>query len=124
MPFGRCAVLSVADLVRAGPEYQPVETHFELADGVAVVSNLFVKAGAHLPQHTHEYAHSSMVANGRVKMWQDGKYLGEFGPGSIVVIPAHSKHIHQAQEDGTIVLCIHNVSRTGAIDITEEHQIV
>lgn len=109
---------------RASDEYQPIETRYELADGVVVVSNLFVKAGAYLPQHAHEYAHSSFVAAGRVKMWQDGNFLGEFIKNEFIVIPAHSKHVHQAQEDGTVVLCIHRFDRTGEIDIAEEHQIV
>jgi len=111
------------EVVRAGDEYMPVETRYEMADGVIVVSNLFVKAGAFLPQHSHEHPHISFVAAGRVKMWQDGKYLGEFNKNDHIVIPEHTKHVHQAQEDGTIVLCIHRYDRTGNIDVSEEHQI-
>lgn len=112
-----------AEVERASAEYQPVETRYEMADGVVVVSNLFEKAGAFLPQHSHQYPHISFVAQGSVKMWQDGKYLGLFRKNDHVVIPEHTKHIHQAQEDGTIVLCIHRYDRTGDIDIAEEHQI-
>lgn len=110
-------------LNRATDEYQPIETRYEMADDVIVVSNLFAKAGAYLPQHTHEHPHDSFVAAGSVKMWQDGKFLGVFKKNQHIVIPAHSKHVHQAQEDGTIILCIHNASRTGQIDIAAEHQL-
>ncbi len=33
------------EVERASAEYQPVETRYEMADGVVVVSNLFVKGG-------------------------------------------------------------------------------
>lgn len=110
------------DLIPAPDEYMPTETHYEMADGVVVVSNLFKKSGAFLPQHSHEYDHTSFVAHGRVKIWRDGEYLGEFGKGQFIVIKAHTKHVHQALEDGTDVLCIHRYDRTGKIDIAEEHQ--
>lgn len=113
-----------AEVERASDEYQSIETRYEMADGIIVVSNLFMKSGAFLPQHTHEHAHNSFVAAGSVRMWQDGKYLGLFKKGDHILIPGHTKHVHQAQEDGTIVLCIHNASRTGEIEIAEEHQIV
>lgn len=113
-----------AKVERASDEYVPIETRYEMADGVVVVSNLFVKSGAFLPQHSHQYPHISFVAHGRVKMWQDGKYLGEFTKNAHIVIPEHTKHIHQAQEDGTIVLCIHRIDRTGEVEIAEAHQIV
>ena len=107
-------------VVRAGAECQPIETRFELVDGTAIVSNLFVKAGAFLPQHTHEYAHSSVVAHGRVRVWPNGGFVGEFVRNSIVVIPARAEHVFQALDDGTVVLCIHRPDQK----IFEEHQIV
>lgn len=103
---------------------QPTTVSFEMVDGIATVSTLIHKAGTYIPQHAHRYAHASVIAAGRVAVWKDGEFLGQFAAPQQIVIDAEVKHLFQAMMDNTVVICIHNVSRTGDIEIAEEHQIV
>lgn len=58
-----------------------------------------------------------------MRAWKDGVLLGDFTAPHFIFIPAHTKHRFQTLEDGTIMWCIHNISRTGAVEIAEEHQL-
>jgi quercetin dioxygenase-like cupin family protein len=82
------------------------------------------KAGTIVPQHSHAYDHTSFVASGSVAVRG-----GPSGPSIVqapapIFIPAGVKHSFTSLEDNTLVLCIHNVSRAGFVEVREEHQIV
>lgn len=103
---------------------QPIETKFEMVDGVACVMMAIPKAGTYVPQHSHEYAHLSALTNGKVALWKDDVFVGTFTAPHQIVIEAHAKHLFQSLVDNTTILCIHRVDRSGEIEIAEEHQIV
>lgn len=103
---------------------QPNTVTFEMVDGIGTVATLIHRAGTYIPQHAHKYAHISTVAHGSVAVWKGRAFLGTFAAPRQIVIEAGVKHMFQALEDKTVVLCIHNVSRTGEIELAEEHHIV
>lgn len=126
MPVGLLpAVLAGRQILdRLPAAEQPTTVYFEMVDDIAVVSTTIHKAGTYIPQHAHKHAHLSVIAAGRVAVWKNGELFGCFGTGRQIVIDADVKHMFQALVDETVVLCVHNVSRTGAIEITEKHEIV
>ena|SRR5579859_1629199 len=103
---------------------QPPVVEIKMADGVFIKQMAIAKAGSFVPQHSHVYDHTSMVAVGSVRLWCDGELRGDFKAPTGILIPAHKKHLFQALEDGTVVYCIHRIDRTGEVDIFEEHHVV
>ncbi len=110
------------DKMMLHPE-QPMVVSFEMVDGISVVQTLIHKAGTYIPQHAHEYAHISVIAAGQVSVWKNGDFLGQFAAPQQIVIDAHVKHLFQAMADNTVVICVHNVSRCGEIEIAEEYML-
>lgn len=105
------------------PGVQPDEMDFSLADGVFVKSGQFKLAGSVIPQHSHDYDHTSFIASGGVHAWCEGAYLGHFKAPASVFIKAKHKHTFMTTEDNTTVLCIHNISRNGLVDIHDLHEL-
>lgn len=102
---------------------QPDSVEFQLADGIFVKSGHFELAGRIVPQHAHEYDHSTFIATGGVLAWADSEFLGEFDAPCSIFIKAQTKHTFKTTKDNTLILCIHNVSRTGLVDIHELHEV-
>lgn len=103
---------------------QPTQVDMTMADGVFVKQIVIPRAGTYVPQHSHTYDHTSMLALGSMRVWQDGVLLGDYTAPKALLIPAHTKHTFLALTDGTMVYCIHNVSRTGVMEIQEEHSLL
>ena len=91
-------------------------------DGVFIKQMYLRHAGTAVPQHAHVYDHTSMLARGAVRAWADGELLGEFQAPCPIFIKAKVKHTFLSLEPDTLIYCIHNVSRTGAVEIHAEHQ--
>ena len=75
-----------------------------------------------MPQHAHVYAHTMMLACGRLRVWKEGVLLGDFAAPTPIYVEAKAKHTLLSLEDNTLAYCIHNVSRTGGVEIHAEHQ--
>lgn len=111
----------------AEKQFQTVElpdVEFALADGVFIKQMFLAHADMWVPQHSHEYDHSSMLAAGSIRVWQDDKLIGDFVAPTPIHIPAGTKHTFLSLEPGTVVYCIHRTDRTGKIDVREEHHFV
>ena len=119
--IGVSSALSSARLVRA--DEQPPVVEIKMADGIFIKQMAIAKAGTVIPQHSHVYDHTSMVAVGSVSVWCDGHHLGDYRAPTGILIPAHRKHLFVALEDGTVVYCIHRIDRTGEVEIAEEHHL-
>jgi quercetin dioxygenase-like cupin family protein len=102
---------------------QPITVEIKMADGIFIKSHHVKKADTYLPQHSHTYDHTSMIARGSVRVWKNGWHIGDFVAPKGIIIEANTKHIFVTLEDDTIIYCIHNISRTGEIDIHEENNL-
>lgn len=118
-----CTAAAAAGRLIEHPD-QPTATEIKIADNLFVKQYVVLKADTWLPQHSHTYSHVSMIATGAVRVWADGKPLGEFRAPSGVVIEAGVKHTFLTLEDNTTIYCIHDISRTGEVEVAEEHHLV
>ena len=112
------------DAVFAQADHEPTVEHFEMADGMAVVSITIRDRGTFIPQHSHKHDHVTHVAAGSIAVWIDGVPKGIYRAHRPIFIAAGVKHLFRAEEDNTNILCIHRVDRTGEIEVAEEHQII
>ena len=107
----------------AQAEHQPVTLEFE-ADGVWINQVTIAKAGTALPQHAHAHDHMTCVTRGAVMVHREDMQPMEYVAPAVVKIPALVKHLFVTLTDEVIVLCVHRIDRTGAVEIAEEHRIV
>lgn len=103
-------------------DIQPESVEFYSADGVFVKMMGLRHAGVLVPQHSHTYPHLSLLARGSVRVWRDGVLLGDYAAPDAIHIQAGAKHTFLSLEPNTLVYCIHNVSRSGAVAIDELHE--
>ena len=102
-------------------EQPPVWEH-TLPDGIFVKQMYLRQAGTRVPQHAHVYAHTTLLAVGKMRVWKEGQLMGDFAAPAPIYIEAKVKHTLMALEDHTLAYCIHNVSRSGRVEIHAEHQ--
>lgn len=102
---------------------EPKVLEFYLADDVFIQSGLFEEVGTRIPQHSHEYDHTSFIATGAVRVWCDDMDLGEFHSPCGILIKKQTKHTFVTLEPNTTILCIHNISRNGMIEIHDLHEL-
>jgi len=105
-------------------DQQPIEMDWAMADGVAIKWTKVAKRGDILPQHAHDYDHTTFIATGSVKWTSEGGAQRLYYAPAAFTVEAHVKHMAEILEDGTTILCIHNVSRTGQIEVEAEHELV
>lgn len=103
---------------------QPPIVEFHTADGLFIKQMFIAKAGTLIPQHSHAWDHTSMLATGSVRLWADGVRVGDFQAPTGILIKAGVKHLFQSLEDGTTVYCIHNLHGEEAVKVLAEHQLV
>ncbi len=99
---------------------QPPIWEHTAPDGLFIKQMYLKDAGTMIPQHAHAYAHTSMLAKGRIHAWAEGVDLGEFTAPYPLYIPARVKHTFMSLENDTIIYCIHRSEPV----IVSEHQIV
>lgn len=116
-------IASPALIALASPIEQPHGIEIRMADGIFIKQMIVAKAGTYVPQHAHTWDHVSMLAAGAVRVWKDGALDGDYTAPTAIEIKAGVKHMFAALADNTIIYCIHNISRTGEVDIMEEHQL-
>lgn len=111
------------DCETCGACEQPALWEHTSVDGVFIKQMLLKDAGTMVPQHAHEYDHTSMVAAGSVRVWIDGELAGDYAAPRPLFIKARAKHTFQSLQPQTLIYCIHNVKRTGRVQIHAEHQL-
>lgn len=103
---------------------QPVGgVEYSTADGVNIMQITVPLANTIIPQHSHEYDHTTLVTSGSVIVWAGDKNLGEYKAPNMVFIKANVKHAFKTLEDNTSLYCIHNISRTGEVEVKEENSL-
>ena len=105
------------------PAVQPISTEIHMPDGVFIKTMVIQKAGTFVPQHAHTYDHISVLVKGRIRVTVDGEFLGIFEAPDSLLIKARTKHLFEALEDGTTILCVHDIGLAEEVSIHEEHQI-
>lgn len=103
---------------------QPIVKHQSHADGITTVTNFIPDTGTFIPQHSHCHDHTSIIASGSARVWLDGAHVCDLKVPETIEIKAGTKHLFQTLEPNTTLFCVHNTSRTGEIEIKEEHHIV
>lgn len=101
----------------------PVQVTVSEADGVHVAQIHIPAEGTYVPQHSHVYDHTTMLAVGKVRIWVEGDLVGDFEAPRAIKIPAEKKHTFLSLTDGVVFYCIHNISRTGQVQELEQHQL-
>ena len=86
---------------------QPPNWEHSTVDGVFIKQMFLKLKGTVVPQHSHRYDHTSMLATGAVRVWAEGEYLGIFKAPSPIFIKALIKHTFKTLEDNTLIYCIH-----------------
>jgi len=93
------------------------DVEFTIQDNIFIKQMLLKRIGTFVPQHSHSYEHASMLAYGSVRVWQNDELVGDFKAPVPINIPAGVKHTFMNLEPNTVVYCIHNIERTGVVDI-------
>lgn len=102
---------------------QPITTDLRMADGVFAKTMVLQKAGAFIAQHSHAYAHVSVLVRGSLRVWRDGELWGDCVAPIGLTIDAGVKHTFLSLVDDTIVLCVHDIADGEGVDILEEHHL-
>lgn len=87
---------------------QPVE-FIEIVAGLYFRSVLLKLAGTIIPQHQHGHDHATYVGNGKVRLWVNKEWKGDYQAGQAIEIKAHQDHLFQALENDTRLTCVHNL---------------
>ena len=62
----------------------------------------------------------TLIAHGSVLVEQNGAFFGVLKAPEMLRIAAHVPHSFKSLEDKTVLYCIHNVSRTGEIEVDRD----
>lgn len=105
---------------REGVEQPPIVEF--TADGIFIKQMDIAKAFSYVPQHSHTYDHTTLLAVGSASVWKDGEYLGDFTAPDAIMIPANTKHIFKTLVDNTVFYCIHKL-HSDHVEIAEIHNL-
>lgn len=92
----------------------PVEFIEEVC-GIYFRSVLLKARGHTVPQHEHDHDHATFVGAGAVRVWADGRHVGDYEAGRAIPVRAGVKHAFQALKDHTRLACVHDVASAEAI---------
>ena len=98
-----------------GAIVDPEMLEFHGCDGVEIRFMHFPYASSLIAQHVHKYDHTTFIM-GEAEVWRDGAYIGKF-KNTGVTIEAGKQHMFKTTQPDTWIQCIHNVSRTGVIEV-------
>lgn len=96
------------------PDYNPVQ-YIEEVCGIYFRAVELLRAGDRIPQHAHDHDHASFVGRGSVVVRVNGEELGYFAAPKAIPIMAGAVHEFEAQEDNTLVCCVHNIESAESI---------
>jgi quercetin dioxygenase-like cupin family protein len=92
------------------PEEQDDLPEFYFGDRFQMMAKIipFRHKGVARPGHAHTYDHDSYVVRGSIRAWAGDRDLGVFKAPASISIKAGVFHTYLAEEDDTIVMCVHN----------------
>lgn len=104
-------------------EKQPDSWEFYTTDDIFIKQMPLVNAGMVVPQHSHTYDHYTMLATGSMRVFKDGKLVGNFKAPSAIFIEAGCKHLLISLEPNTLAYCLHNLHGKETVPIESHHEL-
>lgn len=92
------------------PDLAAEQIEIHSANGLYIRQVLIPKSGTVLPQHVHPTSHLTMVARGRVWVWQGKDGPHPYAAPTGVLVKAGVPHTFMSREDDTLLYCIHSTS--------------
>ncbi len=114
MNDGKCRVEAI--------EQPPVE-EWVMPDGIFYKRLLCVLMGTFVPQHAHEYGHTSLIVTGSFSVWANGELLGDFAAPHPLWIAPGVKHMFCSTSPNSSLFCIHDLQGADKVSVLEEHQL-
>jgi quercetin dioxygenase-like cupin family protein len=102
---------------------QPRVTDTTTADKIFISQIEIDREGTYVPQHSHVYDHTTVLAAGSMRVWCDGELLGDFTSVSMINIKRGTKHRFLTLTPFVTILCIHNAMHPDVAAVLEEHQL-
>lgn len=103
------------------------EVDFHTCDGMFIKQIRVPKSGTLIPQHSHKWDHSTLLAAGSVVLWspdESGVRRPKlFRAPAVIFIPAKQWHEFQIMEDDTVLYCLHNLKGEEVVQVLQEHQL-
>jgi hypothetical protein len=85
------------------------------AGDLALKSMVRENVGDVIAQHRHPHSHVSIVAMGRWRAWRGQKWIGDFGPGQGIFVPANDVHMYQLIEAPGRIVCTTSIKEAEAV---------
>lgn len=101
-----------------GMRYEPESVDFHEADDI-FFKRYELPVNALVPQHVHDYDHTTILATGALRVWCDEVLVGDVKAPVEMLIKANTKHTFLALEP-SLLYCVHNL-RGKTYRISEEH---
>jgi len=92
----------------------PVE-NIEMVSGIYFRSILLEQPGTVIPQHSHGHDHATYIGSGKVRLWVNEEWKGDFEAGRAIEIKAGQKHLFQSLEPNTRLTCVHDLNSAALI---------
>jgi quercetin dioxygenase-like cupin family protein len=90
-------------------EHFPVPNFDELLEtegGICVRVTKLEKVGYMVPQHSHEFGHTTLIASGAVAFFLEGQYVKDLVAPAIQYVEPNKQHVYQALMDNSVLACI------------------
>jgi quercetin dioxygenase-like cupin family protein len=93
------------------PDMTPLRPPVEFIEEVCGIyfRSIVLEKGECVPQHSHDHDHATLCGSGKARLWVNGLWAQDIEAGHAVPILAAEHHIFQALEDGTRLVCVHDV---------------
>lgn len=82
------------------------EELLETEGGICVRVMKLEKIGYMIPQHSHDFGHTTLIANGAAALFVDGVFQKDLYAPAVQYVRPHVDHVYQALMDNTILACI------------------
>lgn len=86
-------------------EKRPPVEFIETVSGIYFRSVVLAR-GEVVEEHVHPHAHATLIAAGKARLWVDGQFRADVPAGSAVEVEANKRHMFQALEPGTRIVCV------------------
>lgn len=93
---------------------QPVE-HIEVVCDIYFRTVFLEEAGTLIPQHAHSHDHATFVGSGKVRLWVNEVWKGDFVAGKAIEVKANESHVFMSLEPNTRLTCVHDLNSASLI---------